>query len=112
MSIFFHTQAQQAAQAAIDEAIEQHGADNSAFLYCGFAWATIKPARGAFIAALKAKNIGSKGEYGGYRISAYDMFTLPPKLSQSMELKEIGARAYCDRLQELGINAYPGSRAD
>lgn len=112
MSIFFHTQAQLAAQQAVDAAIAEHGENNSAFLYCGFAWAVIKPARGAFIKALKQHKIGRSGTYGGWEISNYAMFNLPPKLSQSMELKEIGARAYCNRLQELGVNAYMSSRAD
>src|SRR5438270_159501 len=100
MSIFFHTQAQLAAQQAVDAAIAEHGADNKAFLYCGFAWTTIKTARGKFVAALKQHRIGSSGTYGGWRVSSHAMFNLPPQLSQSMELKEIGARAYCERLRD------------
>lgn len=112
MSIFFHTQAQMAAQKAVDDAIAQYGENHSAFLYCGFAWTTVKPARGAFVKALKQNRIGNSGTYGGWTISSHAMFNLPPKLSQSMELKEIGARAYCERLRDLGIECYPASRAD
>jgi hypothetical protein len=100
------------AQEAVDNAIAEYGADHSAFLYCGFAWATIKPARGAFINECKRARIGNSGTYGGWTISSHSMFNLPPQLSQSMELKEIGARAYCSKLREFGINAYPSSRAD
>lgn len=112
MSIQWHKNAAAYAQAKVDEAIAHYGENNSAFLYCGFGWAVIKPARGAFVTALKKAGIGRSGVYGGWHISNYDMFNLPPKLSQSMELKEIGARAYCDKLKEYGVNAYPQSRAD
>jgi hypothetical protein len=107
-----HEEAQAAAQKAVDEAIQKYGENNSAFLYCGFAWAVIKPARGPFVTALKRAGVGSSGTYGGWRISAYDMFNLPPKLSQSMELKEIGVRAYCDALKQHNIPISSHSRAD
>ena len=107
-----HQMAVASAQEAVDNAVQEYGEDNAAFLYCGFAWAIIRPARGAFINEMKRAGIGSKSEYGGYRISNYAMFNLPPGLSQSMELKEIGARAYCKALGEYGINATMSSRAD
>lgn len=112
MSIHWHIKAAEFAQKKVDEAIAHYGEDHRAFLYCGFAWATIKPARGPFVNALKAAGVGSSGVYGGWRIPSAAMFKLPPKLSQSMELKEIGARAYCDALENLGIPASMGSRAD
>lgn len=59
---------------------------------CGFAWINIKPARGEFVKFLKSKNIGRKGVYGGYTISAYDIGI--PGSSQSMERKEAGCKAF------------------
>ena len=111
-ALLIHSQAALAAQAAVDAAIEKYGADNSAFLYCGFAWVTVNPARGPFVNAMKLNNIGMPGYPKGWRISSNNMFRVAPNLGQSMELKEIGARAYADVLNANGINASFGSRAD
>ena len=110
--MMLHTLACAAAQKAVDQAIQRYGEDNKAFLYCGFAWATIKPARGAFVNSLKKHRIGSAGTYGGWTISSNAMFSVPPKLGQSMELKEIGVQAYIDTLRQYDVQANFGSRAD
>jgi hypothetical protein len=107
-----HDEAKSDAQKAVDHAIKEYGETNGAFNYCGFAWVTIKPARGAFVNQLKKDNIGSNGVYGGWRISIYDIIDLPPRLSQSMELKEIGARAYAEALRAHGVKAFAESRPD
>lgn len=113
MSLVHHRMAAEAAQAAVDAAVAKYGADHGAFLYCGFAWVNIKPARGALVSALKANNIGSTGVYGGYQVSSNAMFKVEPKLGQSMELKEIAARAYADKLHDLGYTGISvGTRDD
>lgn len=111
-ALLIHSQAALAAQNAVDAAIAQYGKDNSAFLYCGFAWVTIHPARGPFVNAMKLNKIGMAGYPKGWRISSNNMFRVDPSLGQSMELKEIGARAYANVLSANGIGCAVGSRAD
>lgn len=73
---------------------------------CGFAWVNISPARGKFVAFLKAQGIGRTNSYeGGYDISVREF-------GQSLERKEAYARAFADVLRENGIKAYACSRMD
>lgn len=60
---------------------------------CGFAWVTIKPARGPFVKWLKQNKIGRSGTYGGWTISSYDT-TPGTGSSQSMQRKEAGCKAF------------------
>lgn len=83
---------------------------------CGFAWVKIKPARGPFIAWLKANNIGSSGVYGGWEIS---MGRFPSfgslgetNFGQSMERKEAAGDAFAAVLKSHGIRAWMVSRID
>lgn len=69
---------------------------------CGFAWVRIKPARGEFVKFLKSRNIGDKGVYGGYTISAYEIGI--PGFSQSMERKEAGCKAFVDVIKKYFPN--------
>lgn len=72
---------------------------------CGFAWVTIRPARGAFVNYLKAREWGSPGYNGGWEIWVSNF-------NQSMTRKEAYARAFASVLQNYGINATAGSRLD
>jgi hypothetical protein len=72
---------------------------------CGFAWVTIRPARGAFVNYLKAREWGSPGYSGGWEIWVSNF-------NQSMTRKEAYARAFASVLQNYGINATAGSRLD
>lgn len=72
---------------------------------CGFAWATISPARGAFVNYLKSRQVGSKGYYGGYEIWVREF-------GQSVDRKAAFAGAFRDVLQKYGISASVGSRLD
>ena len=72
---------------------------------CGFAWVTIRPARGAFVNYLKAKDWGSRGYSGGWEIWVSNF-------NQSMTRKEAYAKAFAAVLQNYGINATAGSRLD
>jgi hypothetical protein len=73
---------------------------------CGFAWVTVSPGNSSFAKWLVKNGYASKAYGGGvsHWVSAF---------GQSMERKEAYARAMADVLRnELGVNAYPGSRMD
>ncbi len=105
-----HKRALAEAQAAGDAELAKWRATGREPNYCGFAWAVIKPARGAFVKALKDAGIARPGTYGGVEISVWLDF--PGPLTQSMDLKEAGVARYCEVLRENGINAWMRARAD
>jgi hypothetical protein len=73
---------------------------------CGFAWVNIKPARGGFVAWLKAQGIGRLDGYqGGWTIWIGDY-------GQSMERKHAHAAAFVTVLKNYGINAGAYARMD
>ena len=73
---------------------------------CGFAWINIRPARGAFVNYLKAREWGSRNEYaGGWEIWV-------GQFNQSVTRKEAYAQAFAKVLNQYGIKAYAGSRLD
>lgn len=73
---------------------------------CGFAWVNIKPARGPFVAALKARGVGRPDSYyGGYTIWVTEH-------GQSMARKEAHAQAMARVLCEAGVQAHAMSRID
>jgi len=73
---------------------------------CGFAWINIKPARGAFVSYLKARDWGSVNTYaGGYEIWVSNF-------NQSVTRKYAYAVAFAAVLNQYGIKAYAGSRLD
>lgn len=78
---------------------------------CGFASVTIKPARGPLVKALKARDIGSKKEWGGggWWVSSNYMMDY---YGQSISVKEAAAEAFAKVLREAGFNVYAESRLD
>lgn len=76
---------------------------------CGFAWLTIRPARGALVQWLKAQGIGYKGSYGGWQVSSYKV---GGGRSQSLERALAAAQAAAGVLRSYGIEAYADSRLD
>ena len=74
---------------------------------CGFAWVTIKPARGPLVKYMKSINAGSKGYEGGYQV--WNPSGLP---TQDMSAKETGAYAFATILRNAGIDCSVGSRLD
>lgn len=76
---------------------------------CGFAWVSIKPARGSFVTYCKKNNIGRKDSY-------YGGWTIGPKgeaaYTQSMARKEAYCYAFAKVLSDAGINCYVRSRMD
>jgi len=72
---------------------------------CGFAWITIRPARGSLVAYLKAEGIGDKGWSGGWTIWVN-------KFGQSYDRKYAYAKAFANTLCQYGIDAQAGARLD
>jgi hypothetical protein len=88
---------------------------------CGFAWVTIKPARGAFVAWLKKQpgkygrgGIGSSAYGGGWQLWGNDCVSesRDAEFGQSMQLKEAACGAFAEVLRQNGLNAHAGSRMD
>lgn len=107
-----HQQASEAAQKAVDDLIAKYGSESNAFFYCGFAWVKIKPARGPFVAYLKANNLGNRGYNGGYEITPDINFPEKSACWQSMDLREAAALAYTEVLRSHNLTAHAQSRAD
>jgi len=72
---------------------------------CGFAWVTIRPARGKFVSYLKSKGLGNVGYYGGYQMSSRMM-------TQSMAVNEAYCEAFANVLRCFGVKAHSESRID
>jgi hypothetical protein len=103
-----------ALQAIVDEAFCAAATAETKFreihgepLYCGFAWVTVRPGNCNLANFLKKKNLGRTGYYGGVEV-----WNPGKSNTQSMDIKEVGARAFADVLQKYGFKATPGSRAD
>ena len=75
--------------------------------YCGFAWVTVRPGNSKVAKILKAK-YGVKIGYGG----GMQVWNPGGSNTQSMDIKEEGAEAFAKVLQDAGIKASAGSRAD
>lgn len=105
----------EAKQAAYDAAVAQNAKlpdENSRGFDCGFAWITIRPARGPFVAYLKSAGIGKTGGYeggSGYGIWYSDV-SLPS--TQSVSVHEAAVEAAANVLKANGVNASWNSRLD
>jgi len=111
------------ALAAATKAVDDNAhLENPNALDCGFAWVTVKPARGPFVTYLKkkiaslppgsplARQYGSRDDYkGGW------MFWKPGSENfrgQSIAVFEAGAKAFATVLNSHGIKASVSSRLD
>lgn len=72
----------------------------------GFAWVTVRPARGALVAAAKRRGLGALGYRGGW------VFWSPGFSGQSIARAEAAAFAFADVLREGGVRAWADSRLD
>lgn len=97
-------QAENAAVMATNDYLRDTGAHP---FNCGFAWVTIKPARGALVAEMKKRGIGRKGYHGGWQV-----WNPAHSMTQDMSAIYEGARAFANVLQEHGVTAYADSRLD
>lgn len=93
--------AREACQKMIDEQPDQ-------WFPCGFAWVTIRPARGSFVSMLKDKDIGRTDSYAG----GYMIWNPAGHPTQWMYAKVEGARAFAAVLSESGIKCSCNSRID
>jgi hypothetical protein len=83
-------------------------------MYCGFAWVTVDPKHKGNTRAGKAERavlerMGFRKDWTG---RAYQLWNPTGYRGQSMDVKEVGARAYAEVLRSHGFEAYAGSRAD
>ena len=78
---------------------------------CGFAWLTVRPARGALVSLLKEAGIGHLAYGGGWYIGAGDL-SPTARATQSVQIKEAAVRAAARVLQDANINATASSRLD
>ena len=98
-----HDAATAAAKNAMIQHLSKHGED----FYCGFAWVQVREKASTKLGRA-LKSIGFTKAYGG----GMQLWNPGGTMSQSMTLKEVGAKAYVDVLEEFGIDAYVGSRPD
>lgn len=93
---------------AAEKATDKHIADNPDVWYpCGFAWVTIKPARGPLVKYLKERKIGDKAYEGGWTI-----YNPSKNLTQWMDAKYEGAKAFAKVLTSAGYKCHACSRID
>ena len=76
---------------------------------CGFGWVEVYVDRTNSLQAKELLKAGFRKDYKPKCLSMWDPAGVP---TQSISVKEAGARAYADYLQALGLRAYAGSRMD
>ena len=78
-------------------------------MYCGFAWAKIRPATSKFARALRKAGVVEEVDWNG----GYTIWNPSEWRGQSMDFKEFGAKVYVRILNSYGIQGVTmGSRAD
>jgi hypothetical protein len=99
-----HTEATEAARKAESEFVARHGEP----MYCGFAWVDVYGVRSNSKLGTAFKKVGFRKSYE----KTLQLWNPGCSFTQSMDVKETGARAYAGVLRKYGIDAYIGSRAD
>ena len=112
--IDIHTEATQAAKNAVAEFLDKWEKDTGGNqygepMYCGFAWVDVEVTR---TNSKEAKALASVGFRTSWRPKRMQLWDPAQHAGQSMDCKEVGARAYAEVLQRHGFKAYMGSRAD
>ncbi len=125
-------EAEEAGAKAIKDFSDTHGHDERAGGFdsgaCGFAWITIRPARGKFVNWCKAQNktataiasekhgrtypvktFGDNGWNGGWVLWSPGA---KKYRGQSVDTYEVAARGFAGVLRKHGIDAHVGSRLD
>jgi hypothetical protein len=100
--IQIHNLAWEAAQKAAADFIAQYGEP----FYCGFAWVEFS-GNTKFARALKKAGIAGKAYPKGMQV-----WNPGGNGTQSMDIKEVAARAYASVLCQHGVDAWARSRAD
>ena len=109
-----HTEATQAAKNAVADFLTDWNAKTGGNqygepMYCGFAWVDVEVTR---TNSKEAKALESVGFRSSYRPKTMQLWDPAQHAGQSMDCKEVGARAYAEVLRKHGFEAYMGSRAD
>ena len=109
-----HTEATQAAKNSVgkflaDWTAKTGGNEYGEPMYCGFAWVDVNVGR---TNSKLAKALEAVGFRKSYRPKTMTLWDPAQHHGQSMDCKEVGARAYAEVLQAHGIDAWMGSRAD
>lgn len=98
-----YEEAVESAKKAEQEFFEKHGEP----LYCGFAWVDIPDGRSPFVSWCKKVGVGDKHWKKGWSI-----WNPAGNHTQSMDIKEAGAEAFAEVLNNYNINCHWASRAD
>ena len=109
-----HNEATVAAKNAVAEYLEDWTAKTGGNqygepMYCGFAWVDVAVTRTNSKEAKLLESIGFKPSWRPKQMQLWDP---AQHAGQSMDCKEVGARAYAEVLRKHGFEAYMGSRAD
>ena len=109
-----HTEATNAAKTAVAKYLDDWNAKTGGNqygepMYCGFAWVDVAVTR---TNSKEAKALESVGFRSSYRPKTMQLWDPAQHAGQSMDCKEVGARAYAEVLRKHGFEAYMGSRAD
>ena len=98
-----HNTATSAAEHAEADFRARHGEPG----YCGFAWVKVSEKASTKLGRA-LKTVGFTKAYGG----GLQLWNPGGSYTQSMDIKETGARAYAEVLKSHGITAYMSSRPD
>jgi len=86
---------QEASAAASAAAAKMISENPNVWYPCGFSWASIKPARGKLIDAMKHFDIGRVSDEGGFQV-----YNPSGNHTQWMDAKMAGSRAYVEVLRK------------
>ena len=100
-----HKEAVAAAEAAETAFVKNFGEP----FYCGFAWVTARVSRTNSAEAKELMSVGFQKDWEPKKLCLWNPSGNP---TQSMDIKEVGARAYADVLRKYGYNVRVGTRAD
>jgi len=87
------------AEQAAQQCYEKYGEPNT----LGSTSISIYPARGKLVTVLKRRKLGATLSGHGFIISAYDLHSIN---TQSVDIHESAADAFCECLSKHGIRAY------
>jgi len=98
-------EAELAANSAQSKFLAEHGEQ----AYCGFAWVDVSVER---TNSREAKALEKMGFKKSWEPKTMQLWSPGNYHGQSMDVKEVGARAYAEVLTKYGFKAYSNSRAD
>lgn len=103
--VAIHNEAKLAAVEAENNHLNQYGED----AYCGFAWVDVYVER---TNSKESKLLKLVGFSNSWKKKCVSLWNAGAYHGQSMSVKEAGANAYAQVLQNYGLRAYAGSRPD